>query len=109
MTAEAAVVLPVLVGCVAALLWALGAATARIQCLDAAQAGARAVARSEPEAVAVGVARQAAPAGARVAVRRVGDLWRVRVEAASPGPGPLGVTVHGEASALAEDVVGAEP
>lgn len=108
-TAEAAVVLPVLVLFTAALLWALMAATAQIRCVDAARVGARAAARSEPRAVALAAASGAAPKGARVALRREGDLVRVRVTARSMGPGRmaalLSVTVGGDAVALAEDAV----
>ncbi|WP_124268840.1 TadE family type IV pilus minor pilin [Streptomyces sp. ADI96-02] len=105
-TAEAAVVIPVLVAFAMALLWALVAASDQIRCVDAARAGARAAARSEPEAEVLAAARDAAPRGARVAVRRAGDLWRVRVEAPTPGPDGLGVTLSAEAVALAEDTVG---
>ncbi|MFG3507612.1 TadE family type IV pilus minor pilin [Streptomyces sp. NPDC047821] len=108
-TAEAATVLPALVLFTMTLVWALVAAAAQIQCVDAARAGARAVARSEPRAEAVAAARSAAPSGARVAVERTGDLWRVRVEAPAPGPGALALTLHAEAAALAEDTVGATP
>ncbi|WP_010473255.1 MULTISPECIES: TadE family type IV pilus minor pilin [Streptomyces] len=106
MTAEAALAVPALVVFTMALLWGLVAAAAQIQCVDAARAGARAVARSEPEGSAVEAARTAAPDGARVAVERVGDLWRVRVEAPAPGPVSWGLTLRAEAAALAEDAVG---
>ncbi|WP_391653933.1 TadE family type IV pilus minor pilin [Streptomyces tamarix] len=106
MTAEAALAVPALVVFTTALLWGLVAAAAQIQCVDAARAGARAVARSEPEASAVEAARAAAPEGARVAVERVGDLWRVRVEAPAPGPAAWGLALRAEAAALAEDAVG---
>ncbi|MFD3638447.1 TadE family type IV pilus minor pilin [Streptomyces griseus] len=105
-TAEAAVVIPVLVAFVMALLWALMAASDQIRCVDAARAGARAAARSEPEAAVREAARAAAPHGARVEVGRAGDLWRVRVEAPTPGPGVLALTLRAEAAALAEDTVG---
>lgn len=105
-TAEAAVVIPVLVTFAMALLWALLAASDQIRCVDAARAGARAAARSEPEAVVREVARDAAPRGARVEVGRAGELWRVRVEAPTPGPGVLALTLSAEAAALAEDTVG---
>ncbi|WP_344526801.1 TadE family type IV pilus minor pilin, partial [Streptomyces rectiviolaceus] len=59
-TAEAAVVLPTLVLFTMALVWALLTASAQIQCVDAARAGARAVARQDPESAAVAAARQAA-------------------------------------------------
>ncbi|MGP8300139.1 TadE family type IV pilus minor pilin [Streptomyces inhibens] len=104
-TAETAVVMPVLVAVVAALIWGLMAVCARIECVDAARAGARAAARSEPRAAVIAAARSAAPRGARVALTREGDLVRVRVEAALPGAGRLPVRVGGEAVALAEETV----
>lgn len=105
-TAETALVIPALVLFTGLLLWGLAAACAQIQCVDAARAGARAAARSEPAATVGAVARDAAPQGARVALERRGDLVRVRVEAASPGVGPLTLTLRGEATALAEETVG---
>ncbi|MFD3483645.1 TadE family type IV pilus minor pilin [Streptomyces sp. NPDC058665] len=94
---------PALVVFVAALLWALTAASAQIQCVDAARAGARAAARSEPRAAAVEAARSAAPEGARVTLGRSDDLWRVRVEAPTPGPHGIALTLAAEAVAPAED------
>ncbi|MFE0101374.1 TadE family type IV pilus minor pilin [Streptomyces sp. NPDC059009] len=110
-TAEAAVVLPTLVLFAMALVWALLAAAAQIQCVDAARAGARSVARQDPEGVAVAAARQAAPGGARVSVRRTGDLVRVEVIADAPGPRALGLglRLRSEAVALAEETVGVGP
>jgi Flp pilus assembly protein TadG len=102
-TVEAALVLPVLALFTVALLWGLAAAAAQIRCVDAARAGARAVARSEPVASAEEAARAAAPEGARVTVTRAGELWRVTVEAAAPGPGGMGLTLRAGAAALAED------
>ncbi|MEU7578722.1 TadE family type IV pilus minor pilin [Streptomyces sp. NPDC041068] len=112
-TAEAAVVLPTLALFTMALLWTLLAASAQIQCVDAARAGARAAARQDPEAVAVAAARQAAPRGARVSVRREGDLVRVEVAADPPGTTALGLglrlRLRSEAVALAEETVGVSP
>ncbi|MEF9883757.1 TadE family type IV pilus minor pilin [Streptomyces sp. P9-A4] len=102
-TVEAAMVLPVLALFTVVLLWALAAAAAQIRCVDAARAGARSVARSEPVATAEAVARDAAPGGARVSVTRSGELWRVTVEAAAPGPRGMGLTLRADAAALAED------
>ncbi|MGW1378529.1 TadE family type IV pilus minor pilin [Streptomyces sp. NPDC002446] len=104
-TAETAVVMPVLVVVVAALIWGLMAACARIECVDAARAGARAAARSEPRAAVIAAARGAAPRGARIALAREGDLVRVRVEAELPGMERLALQVGGEAVALAEETV----
>ncbi|MFJ7195601.1 MULTISPECIES: TadE family type IV pilus minor pilin [unclassified Streptomyces] len=105
-TAEAAMAIPVLVVFALTLVWALMAASAQIRCVDAARAGARAAARSEPEAQALEAARSAAPGGAEVAMERTGELWRVRVAASMPGPGPLALKLRAEAAALAEDTVG---
>ncbi|MFC5072782.1 TadE family type IV pilus minor pilin [Kitasatospora cinereorecta] len=108
-TAEAAMAVPVLVAFVLALVWALVAASDQIRCVDAARAGARAAARSEPEAAVLSAAREAAPGGARVDLARTGELWRVRVESPTQGPGQLALTLSAEAVALAEDTVGAAP
>ncbi|MCQ8190893.1 TadE family type IV pilus minor pilin [Streptomyces rugosispiralis] len=107
-TAEAAVALPVLALFALMLIWGLMAASAQLQCVDAARAGARAAARSEPKADAMAAARSAAPDGARVELWREGDMVRVRVRAHAIGPGPLAVNLRGEAAALAEDTVGAD-
>ncbi|CAM5535896.1 hypothetical protein GCM10010343_50470 [Streptomyces avidinii] len=109
MTAEAALVIPALVLFAALLVWALTAAAAQIRCVDAARAGARAAARSEPVEVVEEAARAAAPEGARVELARVGDLWRVRVVAPAPGPGGPQVRLGAQAVALAEDSVGPPP
>ncbi|WP_406478440.1 TadE family type IV pilus minor pilin [Streptomyces platensis] len=104
-TAETAVVIPVLVAVVTALLWGLMAVCARIECVDAARAGARAAARSEPRAAVISAARSAAPRGARIALAREGALVRVRVAAELPGVWRLTAQVTGEAVALAEETV----
>lgn len=101
--------IPVLVVFTLALVWALMAASDQIRCVDAARAGARAAARSEPEARVREAALSAAPDRARVEVRRDEELWRVRVTAPTPGPGPLAVTLGAEAVASAEDMVGVTP
>ncbi|MEU1197439.1 TadE family type IV pilus minor pilin [Streptomyces sp. NPDC005813] len=105
MTAEAAVVLPSLVLVGMALVWALLAASAQIQCVDAARAGARAAARQDPSDAVLATARQAAPRGATVVVHREDDLVRVTVTARTPGPGALSVDLSDEAVALAEETV----
>ncbi|MFE9648964.1 TadE family type IV pilus minor pilin [Streptomyces sp. NPDC006365] len=106
-TAEAAVVLPVLIAFTSALVWALMAVSAQIQCVDAARAGARAAARQDPPGTVTTVALQTAPDGAQVTVRRDGDLVRVRVTAKPPGPDALALDLEHEAVALAEETVGA--
>ncbi|MET8293685.1 TadE family type IV pilus minor pilin [Streptomyces sp. NPDC005180] len=108
-TAEAALVIPALVLLAALLVWALMAAAAQIRCVDAARAGARAAARSEPAGAVLAAAREAAPPGAEVRLERSGDLWRVRVAAPAPGPAGLPVLLGAQAVALAEDSVGPPP
>ncbi|WP_405585157.1 TadE family type IV pilus minor pilin [Streptomyces sp. NBC_01190] len=77
-------VIPVLVGLAALLVWGLLAGAAQVRCVDAARAGARAAARSETPAEVLRVARAAAPEGAEVSVGRTGDLVRVRVTVPLP-------------------------
>ncbi|MET7987045.1 TadE family type IV pilus minor pilin [Streptomyces sp. NPDC005281] len=105
-TAEAAVVLPSLVLVGMTLVWALLAASAQIQCVDAARAGARSAARQDPPEAVLATARQAAPSGANVTVGREGDLVRVTVGARTPGPAALSLVLKDEAVALAEETVG---
>ncbi|AVH57367.1 MULTISPECIES: TadE family type IV pilus minor pilin [Streptomyces] len=105
-TAEAAVVLPSLVLVGMALVWALLAASAQIQCVDAARAGARAAARQDPPDVVLATARRAAPRGAKITVNREDGLVRVTVTASAPGPDALSVELSHEAVALAEETVG---
>ncbi|MFE9765050.1 TadE family type IV pilus minor pilin [Streptomyces sp. NPDC005808] len=105
-TAEAAVVLPALVLVAMSLVWALLAASAQIQCQDAARAGARAAARQDSPDAVLTTTRRAAPRGARVEVSREGDLVRVTVTASAPGPDALTLELSDEAVALAEETVG---
>ncbi|MBL1107032.1 hypothetical protein JK361_20900 [Streptomyces sp. 5-8] len=107
MTAEAAVVLSVLVAFTMALVWGLLVVAAQIECVDAARAGARAAARQDPADAVVTVTREAAPRGARVSVAREGDRVRVTVVADPPVLSGLPFEVREEAVALAEDTVGA--
>ncbi|WP_308288482.1 TadE family type IV pilus minor pilin [Streptomyces macrolidinus] len=106
MTAEAAVVLPVLVFVLGVFVWALLAVSAQIQCVDAARAGARAAARQESPGVVEDTAARAAPKGAKVTTSRQGDLVHVTVLARTPGPAALPLEVRQEAVASAEDAVG---
>ena len=109
MTAETAVVLPVLVLFVTALVWGLLVVAAQIQCVDAARTGARAAARQDPVAAVTEVAREAAPRTARVTVTREGEHVRVVVVARPPGLGVLPLELREEAVAEAEDTVGTGP
>ncbi|MFI5678480.1 TadE family type IV pilus minor pilin [Streptomyces cellulosae] len=105
-TAEAAVVLPVLVMFAMALVWALLVVAAQIQCVDAARTGARAAARQDPADAVVEVARRAAPRSAKVTVGREGDQVRVTVVAEPPVLSGLPFVVREEAVASVEESSG---
>ncbi|MGC9381205.1 TadE family type IV pilus minor pilin [Streptomyces sp. MH13] len=110
MTAETAVVLPVLVVFALALVCGLLVVAAQIQCVDAARTGARAAARQDPADAVVEVTEQAAPRGARVTVRR--EEGRVRVVVVAEPPAflhGLPFEVREEAVASVEQTVGAGP
>jgi Flp pilus assembly protein TadG len=103
-TAETAVVLPVLL---LVLLCAVAAVTvvgAQLRCVDAAREGARAAARGEADAVVAELAGRVAPDGATTEVRADGDRVRVTVsvELAPLGPVPLRTRVQAEAVAQRE-------
>ncbi|MEV7001994.1 TadE family type IV pilus minor pilin [Streptomyces sp. NPDC093982] len=106
-TAETAVVLPVLVMFAMALVWGLLVVAAQIQCVDAARTGARAAARQDPADAVIEVTREAAPRGATVTVGRKRDEVRVVVVAKPPVLGGIPFEVREEAVASAEDKVGA--
>ncbi|WSU51833.1 pilus assembly protein [Streptomyces sp. NBC_01092] len=105
-TAESAVVLPVLVMFAMALVWGLLVLAAQIQCVDAARTGARAAARQDPTDAVIEVTREAAPRGATVTVGREGDEVRVVVVAKPPVLTGLPFEVREEAVAAAEETVG---
>lgn len=103
-TAEAAVVLPVLVFVLAAALAAVSVVTAQMRCADAAREGARAAARGESDAAIQDIAASSAPAGSAVSVTRDGDRAIVEVRASVPlfpGLGPS-MTVTDSATAALE-------
>ncbi|MEU5089105.1 TadE family type IV pilus minor pilin [Streptomyces sp. NPDC021356] len=108
-TAEAAMVLPVLVLVVTTLVWGLLVVLAQIECVDAARAGARAAARQDPDGAVVGVARETAPRGAKITVSRRGERVHVVVTAAPPGLGLLPFRLREEAVAETEETVAAGP
>ncbi|TFV57946.1 UNVERIFIED_ORG: pilus assembly protein TadE [Bacillus sp. AZ43] len=110
-TAETAVVLPVLLLVLAGAVAAVVVVGAQLRCVDAAREAARAAARGEETAVVLELAARAAPDGATTTVEPDGDRVRVRVNAriAPLGPVPMAVTVSAEAVALAEPGGAGEP
>lgn len=88
-TAETAVVLPVLVGLALGLAWVVALAAAQVRVVDAARETARALARDERPAVAVALGHRVAPGSARIQIAEAGDEVRVTVTAPVRGPGGL--------------------
>ncbi len=107
-TAETAVVLPVLLLVLAGAVAAVVVVGAQLRCVDAAREGARAAARGESSAVVASLAERAGPDGARVATAVSGEQVTVTVTArVQPlGPLPLAVTVSSSATGLVEPGVG---
>ncbi len=103
-TAETAVVLPVLLLVLAGAVAAVTVVGAQLRCVDAAREAARAAARGEPAAVVASLVAEAAPDGALVDVGGTGDAVRVTVSAdvAPLGPVPLRIGVRADAVAQRE-------
>jgi hypothetical protein len=103
-TAETAVVLPVLLLVLAGAVAAVVVVGAQLRCVDAAREAARAASRGEPAAVVLGMAADAAPDGAVTVLGGDGEAVRVTVSATvSPlGPLPWHVEVSATASAVRE-------
>ena len=103
-TAEAAVVLPVLVLFAVGLAWLVALGATQVRALDAARETARALARGDDTAAGLDLGRRVAPTGARISVRDEGDTVQVTVDAAVRGPGGIFAFVpayHVRASAVA--------
>jgi hypothetical protein len=104
-TAETAIVLPVVVLMLVTAGWAIGVVVAQLRCVDAARDAARAVARGEPVEEAQRLGARSAPPGATVDVRQAGGDVTVVVTATVDVP-VLGhgrpVRVQGHASVQVE-------
>jgi len=108
-TAETAVVLPVLMFVLAAALAAVSVVTAQMRCTDAAREGARAAARGESSAAVQRIAASSAPDASTVTVDQDGETVTVQVSASVPlfpGLGPS-MTVSDSATAVLEPGVDA--
>ena len=103
-TAETAVVLPVLLLVLAGAVAAVTVIGAQLRCVDAAREGARAAARGDDVATVRALVLRAAPDGMDVAVAYGGEDVRVVVAGRLPllGPVPLDVELVAEAVARLE-------
>ena len=106
-TAEAVVVIPILLSLVLGCVWVVALAATKVRVVDAAREVARVVARGDVDAVAVGHGRRVAPDGTRFSIRRSDGRVVVEAAVAVPGPGGLfaflpALTVESEAVAAQE-------
>ncbi|RBY74668.1 pilus assembly protein TadE [Geodermatophilus sp. TF02-6] len=108
-TAETAVVLPVLLLVLVGAVAAVTVVGAQLRCVDAAREGARAAARGEEAAVVSGIAGRAAPEGAATTVAGDGATVTVTVAADVVPLGPVPLRVRVSASAVAQREPGTSP
>ena len=110
-TAELAMVLPLLLAVTAGLVWLMVVGLGQLRATDAAREAARALARGEDVSVAPDLATRIGPPGSRVVIDDADGLVVVTVSASVAGPGGLlavlpGARVSGEATAAREPAVG---
>lgn len=106
-TAETAVVLPLIAVFTLTMVWLVCLGLTQVRALDAARETARAAARSDGQAGALSLGRRVAPDGSLIALRRTGGTVVVQVSSPVRGPAGLlgrlsGVHVHAEAVAAEE-------
>lgn len=107
-TAEAALVIPVLLAVTLTLSWAISIGASQVKLIDAAREGARLAARGESAETVQSAIERTAPAGASGTVDASGDMVTVRVEAQVRPDVPLlgglpGVSLASEATAASEE------
>jgi hypothetical protein len=103
-TAEAAVVIPVVVLFALGLAWLVALGATQVRALDAARETARALARGEDPGDGIELGRRVATDGARISVQDEGETLVVTVDAPVRGPGGLFAflpTYHARATAVA--------
>jgi hypothetical protein len=106
-TAETAVVLPIIAAFALILLWLISAAITEIRLVDAARDAARALARGEDEAAVRTQLAETGPAGSQLVVVRDGGDVSAEVSVSADAPGwllvPLpAIPLHASATTLAE-------
>lgn len=106
-TAETAVVIPVLVALTVILVWIVALGIAQVRLVDAAREAARMAARGDPESKAVSMAERIAPEGSDVDIDTSRGVTRVRIELTVhpdlPLVGEIGaVDLHAQAASVTE-------
>ncbi len=107
-TAEAAVVLPVVAAFALALVWVVSLGIAQVRTIDAARDAARGLARGDDERQAIALAERTAPEGATISIVKSGGSVTVSVSLEAKPPGwllvPLpGVSVGSQSTVEVED------
>jgi TadE-like protein len=107
-TAEAVMVLPVLLAVTVGLVWLLAVGAGQIRMVDAARETARAVARGDERSGAIALGARIAPDGTRLRVSQSAEHVIVTAEGEIDGPGGLfqflpEVRLHAESVALVEE------
>jgi len=87
-TAETAVLAPVVAACLALGVWIVALGSLQVQLVDAARDAARLISRGESVDAAIGHVRPSAPAHAVFTVRRADGFVTVQVSRTSPAPLP---------------------
>ncbi|MCW2715979.1 MAG: TadE family protein [Frankiales bacterium] len=91
-TAETAVLMPVLLVVLAAAIGVLACVAGQLRCVDAARAAARVAARGDDAATVRATAERLAPPGAHVTISATADVVEVRVRAQVS---PFGTALQG--------------
>lgn len=103
-TAETAVVLPLVAGFALMLVWVVSLGIAQVRTVDAARDAARGLARGDDQSAAIALAKRTAPAGAHVSVTGSEGSVTVSVELRVEAPGwllvPLPAVSLGSASTV---------
>lgn len=105
-TAELALTIPTLMLLLAVGVWLQSAVALQARCLDAARAGARAVARGDPDPTVRARLAADLPADASISIGHQGGQVTVTVRALVPVPGGLSALVA--APAVSGTATGAE-
>jgi Flp pilus assembly protein TadG len=106
-TAETAVVLPLIALFTVAMVWMVCVGLTQVRAMDAAREVARAAARSESAAEATSLGRQVAPVGSSISVHESEGTVVATVRSPVRGPGGVlgklaGISVTGRAVAAQE-------
>ncbi|MCW2761149.1 MAG: hypothetical protein JWR85_1350 [Marmoricola sp.] len=105
-TAETAVVLPLIAVFTVSMAWLVSLGITQVRALDAARETARAAARSEGPGEALALGRRVAPSGSRISVGHSDGTVVVRVS--SPVTGPAGLFGHWAAFRVEAEAVAAQ-